>query len=271
MNRSRGISLSLLALLLLLGGCATRPVNPPIKQVDAETGYTFQTRQKHFKSQENLVVLAFSGGGTRAAAFSYGVLEFLRRTEVVGTERQQGPPARRRRCHHRRVGRQLHRAGLRPLRRQAVRRLRAALPQARRPGRAHRPCPQSGQLGQPVVDGLGPFRTGGRVVRRDPVQRRDLRRPRSRRRPVHHGVGDRHLDRRPGDLQPERIQRAVLGSQCRAAVPRRRRIVGRSRRALPRHDQQLRRHLQLRPFRPGSSCLPSPRIRRGPRRARYAS
>ena len=84
MNRSRSISLSLLALLLLLGGCATRPVNPPIKEVDANTGYTFQTRQKHFKSQENLVVLAFSGGGTRAAAFSYGVLEFLRRTEVVG-------------------------------------------------------------------------------------------------------------------------------------------------------------------------------------------
>ena len=83
MNRSRSISLSLLALLLLLGGCATRPVNPPIKEVDANAGYTFQTRQKHFKSQENLVILAFSGGGTRAAAFSYGVLEFLRRTEVV--------------------------------------------------------------------------------------------------------------------------------------------------------------------------------------------
>jgi NTE family protein len=74
----------LLAVLLGLGGCATRPVNPPIAQVGADIGYTFQTRQKHFKSQENLVVLAFSGGGTRAAAFSYGVLEFLRRTEVVG-------------------------------------------------------------------------------------------------------------------------------------------------------------------------------------------
>jgi NTE family protein len=83
MNQSRGISLSLLALLLLLGGCATRPVNPPIKEVDANTGYTFQTRQKHFKSQDNLVVLAFSGGGTRAAAFSYGVLEYLRRTEAI--------------------------------------------------------------------------------------------------------------------------------------------------------------------------------------------
>ena len=26
-------------------------------------------------SKDNLVILAFSGGGTRAAAFSYGVLE----------------------------------------------------------------------------------------------------------------------------------------------------------------------------------------------------
>src|SRR5438477_11437237 len=72
-----------LAVLLALGGCATRPVNPPIATVDLDVGYTFQARLKHFKSQENIVVLAFSGGGTRAAAFSYGVLEFLRRTEVV--------------------------------------------------------------------------------------------------------------------------------------------------------------------------------------------
>ena len=75
--------------LLLLGGCATRPINPPIKEIDANTGYTFQTRQKHFKSQDNLVILAFSGGGTRAAAFSYGVLEFLKRTEVT-TPRGKG-------------------------------------------------------------------------------------------------------------------------------------------------------------------------------------
>ena len=83
MRSSRSTSLSILALLLLLGGCATRPINPPITQVDPSAGYTFQTRQKHFKSQDNLVILAFSGGGTRAAAFSYGVLEFLRRTEVI--------------------------------------------------------------------------------------------------------------------------------------------------------------------------------------------
>jgi NTE family protein len=81
---SRGVWLSIFSLLLALGGCATRPINPSITQIDEGSGYTLQTRQKHFKSQENLVMLAFSGGGTRAAAFSYGVLEFLRRTEVIG-------------------------------------------------------------------------------------------------------------------------------------------------------------------------------------------
>ena len=68
---------------LALAGCASRPVNPPLKQAHADGGYTFQTRQKHFKSQETLVVLAFSGGGTRAAAFSYGVLEYLQKTVIV--------------------------------------------------------------------------------------------------------------------------------------------------------------------------------------------
>jgi len=56
------------AALLALSGCATRPVNPPLTHADAASGYTYQTRQKHFRSQDNLVVLAFSGGGTRAAA-----------------------------------------------------------------------------------------------------------------------------------------------------------------------------------------------------------
>jgi NTE family protein len=77
--------LLVLALLFLLGGCATRPINPPITQVDPSTGYRFEARVRA-KNKENLVVLAFSGGGTRAAAFSYGALEFLRRTEIVGPQ-----------------------------------------------------------------------------------------------------------------------------------------------------------------------------------------
>ena len=39
--------------------------------------------QKQGKSDELLLILSFSGGGTRAAAFSYGVLEELRATEVT--------------------------------------------------------------------------------------------------------------------------------------------------------------------------------------------
>ena len=88
MTGMRRQSLLVLASVVLLGGCATatRPINPPITQADPSTGYRFETRQARDRNKDNLVILAFSGGGTRAAAFSYGVLEFLRRTEVVGPQ-----------------------------------------------------------------------------------------------------------------------------------------------------------------------------------------
>ena len=73
----------LLGVLGLLSGCATRPVNPPVTQIDPDGGYRFETRHRKAVDQENLVILAFSGGGTRAAAFSYGVLDFLRRAEMA--------------------------------------------------------------------------------------------------------------------------------------------------------------------------------------------
>src|SRR5271168_5036128 len=76
--------LVVLVSLLTLNSCATRPVNPRIAQSDTHAGYRFETRQVYREDHENLVILAFSGGGTRAAAFSYGVLESLRRTELLG-------------------------------------------------------------------------------------------------------------------------------------------------------------------------------------------
>jgi NTE family protein len=68
-----------------VAGCASRPINQPISHVDAESGYraSVRTRKQEHNDPNMLLLLAFSGGGTRAAAFSYGVLEELRRTEVV--------------------------------------------------------------------------------------------------------------------------------------------------------------------------------------------
>src|SRR5689334_18295809 len=81
----RPLSVVVLGALIGLGGCATRPINPRIPEYVPDSGYQYQTRIQHApKDPQNLVILAFSGGGTRAAAFSYGVLEVMRKTEVVG-------------------------------------------------------------------------------------------------------------------------------------------------------------------------------------------
>lgn len=72
----------LLAVALLAGGCVQYPVNAPLTSVDARTGYRFQSAASPTNSPELLLMLAFSGGGTRAAALAFGVLEALASTEV---------------------------------------------------------------------------------------------------------------------------------------------------------------------------------------------
>jgi predicted acylesterase/phospholipase RssA len=75
--------------LLLVAGCATRPVNAPLADADRRAGYRYETRaERPDNDPSTVIVLAFSGGGMRAAAFSFGVLEELRRTQVaIGARR----------------------------------------------------------------------------------------------------------------------------------------------------------------------------------------
>jgi NTE family protein len=70
--------------LSLVAGCAvTRSANVRLEHWDPNYGYRPQAVADVRPLGDVLLVLAFSGGGTRAAAFSYGVLQELRDTRVV--------------------------------------------------------------------------------------------------------------------------------------------------------------------------------------------
>jgi NTE family protein len=73
----------LCGILLGSAGCAQRPVTPGLVKADTSTGYRLGTRQRPQSSPELFVVVSFSGGGTRAAALGYGVLEALRDTPIM--------------------------------------------------------------------------------------------------------------------------------------------------------------------------------------------
>ena len=87
--RDRGSLILLACLLLGSAACATRVGREqPLAQWTPEERQRAEEQLEGDRSPELLVLLAFSGGGTRAAAFSYGVLQELAATEVMT---QKGP------------------------------------------------------------------------------------------------------------------------------------------------------------------------------------
>lgn len=79
--RVMGRAVLLLGAVVFLAACAGQPVNGKLDAFDGASGYRFDRLPLDGNSNDLFVILAFSGGGTRAAAFSFGVMEALRETK----------------------------------------------------------------------------------------------------------------------------------------------------------------------------------------------
>ena len=223
-------------LLLLLGGCATRPVNPPITSTDLQTGYRFETRQPDVKDNGKPGHPRVLGRRHARGGVFVRRLEFLQRTEIVG------PKGNKVRLldavdvitgvsggsftalAYGLYGEKLFADYEQRFLKRNV--------QGEIIARTFSPRTGAAWRGR-----LGTFRTGVPAVRRNPVQRRDVRRPGPWQGTDDPGVGHRHLDRLPLCLQSKHLRRDLLGPECDAAFARRGSIVGGAGRTLLDHTQ----------------------------------
>ncbi|MDZ7768324.1 MAG: patatin-like phospholipase family protein [Woeseiaceae bacterium] len=72
----------MVTLAFLAGGCSTHTLNTRLDENHATPAYDFESRLPD-NDDRLFVVLAFSGGGTRAAALSYGVMDALRDEHIM--------------------------------------------------------------------------------------------------------------------------------------------------------------------------------------------
>jgi NTE family protein len=85
-------SLALLTMTVITGCASTAhyTINQPLKEPREQTGYRLQNLAVEQNSDDIVLTVAFSGGGYRASALAYGVLEELRRIEIDrGTEKRR--------------------------------------------------------------------------------------------------------------------------------------------------------------------------------------
>jgi len=78
--RIANIRLKLICVVIatIFAGCARYPDNPRLLSVSPSTGYRYSVVRQQPEKDKPFLILAFSGGGTRAAAFSFGLMEELR-------------------------------------------------------------------------------------------------------------------------------------------------------------------------------------------------
>src|SRR5438552_12473723 len=71
------------AVFVFFTACATYPPNAALQRFDRSYGYRFAKFAATANEDETFIILTFSGGGTRAAALAYGVLQELARTKIL--------------------------------------------------------------------------------------------------------------------------------------------------------------------------------------------
>ena len=80
-----------LTTVIMLFACAHYPVNSRLENPEMVTDTQKVIRKSMKQSDDLLLLLAFSGGGTRAAALSYGILEALAAVEIPGSVPTSSP------------------------------------------------------------------------------------------------------------------------------------------------------------------------------------
>lgn len=75
--------------MALLTACHSITYQPTknIEQIDPQKGYRLEKAMQQALQKENLVIMTFSGGGSRAASLGYGVLEQFQNAAVRPTEK----------------------------------------------------------------------------------------------------------------------------------------------------------------------------------------